>query len=1009
MAPLPVAVRAWVRPTSERRSSKSPRASVEVPKYALVFDVETTIDQPQALTFGSYRRYRIVVSGTLVRLVQIEEGIFHADDLAERDPEGLRALERYVEERPGIRLMQAVTFVRAVLHPKCYKRKELLVGFNLPFDLSRLASGWGESRAPFEGGISLVLQTYEGPAGPRENRWRPRIGIKTIDSKRHLMGFTRPISPGRKDLGGFRGHFLDVRGFAFAWTDRSHSLASLCEALGVEHPKTEAASHGDITDKYIDYNRRDVQATGECFEKLLGEHLRHPIELQPTKAFSPASGGKAYLRSMGILPVLDRQPDFSEEVLAAAMCAYYGGRAECRIRDVDLPVVYLDFVSMYPTVNALMGLWDLVIAEGIDAVEDTDAVQAFLEEVTLGSVFDPETWTRLPVLAQIRPDDDVLPVRALYEPGGTWNIGVNPLRSSEPMWYTLADLVASRLLIRRSPKVLRAIRLIPVGQQDGLRAVHLRGEVKVDPRSDDFFTAVIEERKRLPGKDLRGEDRERLDRALKVLANSTSYGINAEIVRHELAPTKPEIVQVYRADGSTFEDQVGALEEPGEYSFPPLAACTSGAARLMLAMLERCVSDSGGSFVFCDTDSMAIVASRRGGLLPCPGGAERSSQGRQAVRALSWDEVEAIRGRFATLNPYERATVPGSILEFEDENVDSVTGRLRQLWCRSISAKRYTMFNKRQHGNVLVRKCSEHGLGHLLNPTDPSDEDRDWIDHVWEGIVGFVDPSGEPAWLDRPAVSRITASTPALLRPFASYNEGRPYRDQIKPFNFLISVQAAPFGLPEGVDPARFHLIAPYSADPNARERVEWTDVYSGCAFKITTRDGAAGPRVVRVKSYREVLAAHRFHPESKSLAADGQPCGRATRGVLSRRAVQLDGLHYIGKESNRLEDVQSGTVHELEDVLTEYRDPNRDPFELYVRPILAEIPKDVLAMAASIHPRKVAAIRNGQAQPRPSHRASLIKSAGSHAKECLRKAGVTPRIDDIAACRLYISSQEDA
>ena len=60
----------------------------------------------------------------------------------------------------------------------------------------------------------------------------------------------------------------------------------------------------------------------------------------------------------------------------------------------------------------------------------------------------------------------------------------------------------------------------------------------------------------------------------------------------------------------------------------------------------------------------------------------------------------------------------------------------------------------------------------------------------------------------RPAVSQITASTGSLLRPFALYNRARTFRDQVKPCNFLLSVQAVPFGIPAGIDPARFRLIS---------------------------------------------------------------------------------------------------------------------------------------------------------------------------------------------------------
>jgi hypothetical protein len=53
-------------------------------------------------------------------------------------------------------------------------------------------------------------------------------------------------------------------------------------------------------------------------------------------------------------------------------------------------------------------------------------------------------------------------------------------------------------------------------------------------RDQDFFKIVIEERKRLPSrKELSEIEKERLDKALKVLANSTSYGIYAEMNRQE--------------------------------------------------------------------------------------------------------------------------------------------------------------------------------------------------------------------------------------------------------------------------------------------------------------------------------------------------------------------------------------------------------------------------------------------------------------------------------------------
>jgi DNA polymerase type B, organellar and viral len=223
---------------------------------------------------------------------------------------------------------------------------------------------------------------YSDSSRERENQYRPRVAIKHIDGKRALKGFTArngcdptDLIPDGSPTGEpeegykFRGHFLDLRTLAFALTDRGCSLASACEAFEVEHGKQRAEHHGTITNEYIDYNCRDVLATAELAAKLLAEYDKLPIKLQPTKAYSPASIGKAYLQAMGIRPILDRQPDFPKAYLGHAQSAFFGGRTSAHIRKTAVPVVYTDFLSMYPTVNSLMGLWQFVTAREITIVE----------------------------------------------------------------------------------------------------------------------------------------------------------------------------------------------------------------------------------------------------------------------------------------------------------------------------------------------------------------------------------------------------------------------------------------------------------------------------------------------------------------------------------------------------------------------------------------------------------------------------------------------------------------
>jgi hypothetical protein len=179
----------------------------------------------------------------------------------------------------------------------------------------------------------LVLWDYEKDAERKTNKYRPRVAIKHIDSKRALKGFTGTrdadavdLIPEGSETGEpedgvkFRGHLLDLRTLAFVLTDRGHTLASACEAFGVEQAKIAVDRHGIVTPAYIDYNRRDVAATAELAFKLLAEYDRFDVDLQETQAYSPASLGKAHLRKMGIAPILERQ-QFARRYLGYAESA----------------------------------------------------------------------------------------------------------------------------------------------------------------------------------------------------------------------------------------------------------------------------------------------------------------------------------------------------------------------------------------------------------------------------------------------------------------------------------------------------------------------------------------------------------------------------------------------------------------------------------------------------------------------------------------------------------------
>jgi len=85
---------------------------------------------------------------------------------------------------------------------------------------------------------------------------------------------------------------------------------------------------------------------------------------------------------MGIKPILQRQPNFPKEYLGYAQSALFGGRPGAKIRKVVCPIVYVDFLSMYSTVNTLMRLWQFVIAREIRVIEHCkDQVESFLRKL----------------------------------------------------------------------------------------------------------------------------------------------------------------------------------------------------------------------------------------------------------------------------------------------------------------------------------------------------------------------------------------------------------------------------------------------------------------------------------------------------------------------------------------------------------------------------------------------------------------------------------------------------
>ena len=673
--------------------------------------------------------------------------------------------------------------------------------------------------------------------------------------------------------------------------NEAYSLERACKAFGVKG-KIEHKPTGRVTAEEIEYCRGDVGATARLLNAMKAEFDRNPIDAHPDKVYSPASIAKAYLDAMEI-----KQPKMHFKVpnktLGIAMQTYYGGRAECRIRRTKVPVIHTDFTSQYPTVNALLGNWNVLKATSVHFEDCTTAARRLLASANLRTTFDQRFWKRLSFFALVKPQNDILPVRTVYG-GKTQNIGLNYLQSKRPIWYAGPDLVASALLNGKPPRISKAMRMAADGCQHGLQPTNLGGMVAVNPAKEDFYRKVIEQRI------LHKPKNKSIADFLKVLANSGSYGLFVEV--NTETNSKEKNVRYHSGDKSG-KKRTNYVEKPGAWYFPPLASLITSGGRLLLAMLEKCVQNLSGSYLFCDTDSKCIVGSKTKQLVPCDGGQFKLS-GKHTVQTLTMDQVKAIAKRFNKLNPYNPEVVR-EILKIEDINhVDSdPRKRYRQLWGYAVSAKRYALFTE-SHKDISIEKASGHGLGYLCAPkerdtdgNDAADEEEtpDWVLEAWEYLLRkeFKYQPTEPDWLGLPAMMRMVMSSPNVMR------NRRP--EWLAPFNFFLFpiISNVGSGYPAGFDKSSFQFITPAETDRKKWKQLEGINLLDGGTFQISMVPDPS-QRKVTPDSFQIILNGYLGKPELKSRAPDGKPCEAETKGLLRRAAIVAKNLIPVGKETDR-------------------------------------------------------------------------------------------------------------
>lgn len=881
-------VRGWVvSPRLRRNRDRDRLRDLGPSEWSVVFDCETTTDSSQRLRVGSYH---VRHDGRLW-----ETGYFY-------DPDALTASEiltlRNHALGAGAKVMTRLEFVDTVLLHYGWELSGLVIGFNLRFDFSRIATRHTKSRTrltSMRGAFSFTVT---------DDPTKPTIQVQPAGAKSAFYRFAAPARRSaeqrNRDAGGdvatSPGYFVDVATLAKALTSKAWRLGDLAAELDTDTRKLAVDDFGAaITPQFLDYAMTDCQVTWECFEALQNRYRGYGLTKTPLhQVFSEASIGKAHLRQMGLQGWRHTDQAFPDWLIAVTLETYYGGRTETRIRRTATPGVLVDFASQYPTSYALQDMWRYQIAATVRwEDEDAASVQSLIDSIDLDEVLEPEMWgDELDRLVLVEPTGNLLVTRAAFGADLTRNVAVANRIGGAPQWYTLADVIAAKIEGGTAPRILRSIRLHPGPPQNHLRLIEVAGSGKIiDPYEDDFVSRLVELRRTIGTDWHQGIDQEaaeQLGHLLKITVNAVSYGTAIEQNVNEYA--NPVQVAIGRTDGTTYKTPPQHRKEtPGAWFHPLIATLVAAGGRLLLAAAMRLVHDLGGEYTFCDTDSLFIVATQHGGNIPCAGTPTGT------IKALSWEQVPEVTERFNQLNPFDTG---GSILEIEDENLDPDDGQQREVWCWSIASKRYALYTLDADGRpvVLGDRRSEHGLGHLLGPPG-------WITEWWTHLLGielgFDHP--EPGWFDQPAIGRLTVSSHHELAAFKTHNKDRPYTSQVRPFGFLLITQPDPFDTSSGGPRS---LVAPYESDPDRRLSQQWLDRGSDDGASWTIRTDRPDEHIdgsILVASYRDYFTSYRAHPESKAAGANGERAGLRTRGLLHPRTIRAKGLSRIGKEANRL------------------------------------------------------------------------------------------------------------
>ena len=811
----------------------------------MTLNVEVAGNQDQKLTFGSAV---VWINNNLYRIC-----LFYDEALDDRKIKLVKEFGEKLQQHKEnciVTVLPKSEFVTKMFYPYVYEARAKLVGFDLPYQISRLATSWGRARKIHDA-FSMKLT--------EDNPRLPAIRVKNIDSNSAMIQFVTPLRKKSEKKSVpvskvYRGYFVDVKTLAYVTTNNSFDtmddVAKTFE-IGVQHFKDA-----------IQDNVQSVLAMHKTYCKI-ADVLENTFSVRPneiSRLYSPASIGKLYLERLNIEPFLEKNQEFPKEVLGYLMTAYYGGRVETRIRKTPVKVTCLDFTAMYPTMFCLQDMYKFLTAEKIETVDATQETQEFLDQKTLDDIAKKETWKKMVVLCKVKPDGNmILPVRSTYEIGKkAQNIGVNYLKSTDGtcLWYALADLVASKLLTGKTPVIEEAISFVPHGISENLpdEKIGICKRVAVNPRKDNFIQRLVEKRLELK-QDSQDNLDEIIQNTIKIVANTASYGdyiqVNTETARQN---GDNGFVTVYGKDKPFGVDTktTARKETPARHFNPIVGTFLTAGARLVLAAAESIVLQNKAGYVaYCDTDSIFI----------------------------SPQHATRVQEFFQKLNPYNNKNV--SMFKIETENGK----QLENVSFYGISSKRYVLYDDTNKDNFAIHKFTLHGLGHLLDV----DEKQWWSDI----LVMHYFPEKKQETLDKYekkyAVSKLSITTPNVLERFS----------RLRPFNKILLGA----GYKKDTDG---NVVIPATSyhDEKKRQHVQHMEFADYSTGKSYPNDDSLDTSLYW-KPLSLVLDDYSSHKEAKSGGDVGllprlrMKIGKNTIKFVGKETANLDAANMMGIAEN--------------------------------------------------------------------------------------------------------------